>query len=131
MRLFDHIDLRVRDGATAKKFYRALLPAIGFTENAGDDDEWWFTAPGEGTQPFFGFIVDPQHRPNENRNAFWAESRAAVDRIAAIAREAGALRIEGPQIWPEYSAGYYALFFEDPEGNRLEVCCRGSLPVAK
>jgi catechol-2,3-dioxygenase len=30
-----------------------------------------------------------------------------------------------------YSAGYYAFFFEDPEGNKLEICCRERPIVAK
>jgi len=32
--------------------------------------------------------------------------------------------VEGPMFNPEYEPGYYAIFFEDPCGNRLEVCCR-------
>jgi hypothetical protein len=50
--------------------------------------------------------------------------------VAKIVREAGGQNLEGPQIWPEYSPGYYALFFEDPDGNKLEICCRGSAIVA-
>ena len=53
----------------------------------------------------------------------------SVDQIAKVVRRAGAKNIEGPQIWPDYSPGYYALFFEDPDGNKLEVCCRAS-PIA-
>jgi hypothetical protein len=34
----------------------------------------------------------------------------------------GARNIEGPS--QEGSEGYYAVFFEDPAGNRLEVCYR-------
>ena len=59
---------------------------------------------------------------NETRIAFWAESREEVDRIAEIARAAGAKNIEGPELYEE--PGYYAVFFEDPDGNKLEVCHR-------
>ncbi|HEY6229616.1 MAG TPA: VOC family protein, partial [Verrucomicrobiae bacterium] len=59
--------------------------------------------------------------PNENRIAFWAESAADVDRIAKVAARAGARNVEGPM---DYAPGYYAVFFEDPCGNRLEVCYR-------
>jgi predicted lactoylglutathione lyase len=51
-----------------------------------------------------------------HRIAFWAETREQVDRVAQVVREAGGRNLEGPQIWPEYSPGYYALFFEDPDG---------------
>ena len=36
----------------------------------------------------------------------------------------GAKNIEGPEFCPEYSPTYYTVYFEDPCGNRLEVCCR-------
>ena len=31
---------------------------------------------------------------------------------------------------PGYSPGYYAFFFEDPDGNKLEICCREQPIVA-
>ena len=59
-----------------------------------------------------------------------AMTREQVDHVAQVVREAGGRNLEGPQIWPEYSPGYYAFFFEDPDGNKLEICCRGSVVVA-
>ena len=50
-----------------------------------------------------------------------AESASEVDRVAEVARQAGARNIEVPM---QYERGYYAVFFEDPCGNRLEVCYR-------
>lgn len=125
-RYFDHIDLRVKNRAVAQKFYAALLPALGFTQD--ESGKLWgaFQVPeAEGNaREFFGFTEDANHRPDESRIAFWAASRADVDRVAEVAKRAGALKIEGPQVWTEYTPGYYAVFFEDPDGNKLEVCCR-------
>jgi predicted lactoylglutathione lyase len=124
-RHFDHIDLRVRDRARAQKFYALLLPAIGFTRDVSGERWGAFDAAGDGEAgEFFGFTEDAQHQPNESRIAFWADSRDKVDQIAAVAKRAGALNIEGPQIWTEYTPGYYAVFFEDPDGNKLEACHR-------
>jgi predicted enzyme related to lactoylglutathione lyase len=105
-------------------FYEALLPALGFTRRA--DVEGWlqFEAPDGATTQFFGVTESPTHVPNENRVAFWAESAADVDRIAEVAARAGARNIEGPM---DYVPGYYAVFFEDPCGNRLEVCNRSRI----
>ena len=36
----------------------------------------------------------------------------------------GGKKLEGPEICKGYSPGYYAFFFEDPDGNKLEICCR-------
>lgn len=119
--LYDHIDLRVPRLADVTSFYEALLPELGFTRRV--DVEGWFqfeTADGDPTQ-FFGITESPGHVPNENRIAFRAESTSAVDRLAAVALRAGARNIEGPM---PYEPGYYAVFFEDPCGNRLEICHR-------
>lgn len=124
-RRFDHIDLRVKDLQRAHRFYGKILPALGFTRDKSDQEWGTFYAETKGVPTeFFGFTENKNHRPNESRIAFWAESNDEVDRIAQIVREAGGKNLEGPQIWTEYTPGYYALFFEDPDGNKLEVCCR-------
>ena len=130
-RLFDHIDLRVRNRKAAQNFYAQILPAIGFTVDKSGERWGLFGAPGEKGVDFFGFTEKADHRPNGNRIAFWAESRAAVDQVAEIIRKAGGKNIEGPELCLEYSPGYYAVFFEDPDGNKLEVCCRDSATIAE
>ena len=47
-------------------------------------------------------------------------SAAEVDRLAAVADNAGAVDISGPKPMP-YSPGYYAVFFADPSGNLVEI----------
>ena len=123
-RFFDHIDLRVKDRERAQKFYAEVLPAIGFTRDTGDDEWGSFTAPGEGKREFFGFTEDPDHRPNGTRISFWGETPEEVDRVAAVVRRAGGKMLEGPEVCVDYTPHYYALFFEDPDGNKLEICCR-------
>jgi catechol 2,3-dioxygenase-like lactoylglutathione lyase family enzyme len=122
---FSHIDLRVRSFPVATDFYRQFLPAIGFTE-PWDGEDWRgnSTLGDFPSKPFFGFTEDPDHRPNGTRIAFWVNSPADVDRVAEIVQKAGARNIEGPLLNPEYNDTYYAVFFEDPSGNRLEVVHR-------
>jgi predicted enzyme related to lactoylglutathione lyase len=120
-RRFDHIDLRAPRLAQIAPFYEALLPAVGFTRRAGIEGWLTFEATDGAVTEFFGVTESPAHVPNENRIAFWAESRAEVDRIAEVVARAGARNVEGPM---DYETGYYAVFFEDPCGNRLEVCHR-------
>ena len=122
MRRFDHIDLRVPDLGSVREFYGALLPRLGFTEDMKIPDWLQYSSQGEGPTEFFGVTESPGHRPNENRIAFSAASMAEVDAIAQVLREIGARNIEGPS--QEGSKEYYGVFFEDPAGNRLEVCYR-------
>ena len=121
-RRFDHIDLRVRSLAEARPFYETLLPTLGFTRKVEIDGWLQYEAEGpDGATEFVGVTESPQHVANECRIAFWAGSIREVDRLATIAVQAGARHVEGP-LYEESS--YYAVFFEDPSGNRLEICCR-------
>jgi catechol 2,3-dioxygenase-like lactoylglutathione lyase family enzyme len=130
-RLFDHIDLRVKNREAAERFYAQVLPAIGFRVDKSGKRWGLFEAEGDRAVDFFGFTEEGDFQPNGNRIAFWAESRAAVDEVAEVIRRAGGRNIEGPELCLDYSPGYYAVFFEDPDGNKLEVCCRESATVAE
>jgi catechol 2,3-dioxygenase-like lactoylglutathione lyase family enzyme len=122
MNRFQHVDIRVHDLAAAKAFYSKLMPEIGFPELSGSVFTC-FTAPGSPpSQPWFGFVEDREHVPNANRIAFWAASREEVDRLGEVVREAGGRIQSGPRPCPEYGESYYAVFFEDPSGNCLEIC---------
>ena len=85
-RRFDHIDLRVKQIGPAKRFYARLLPELGFTAEAGGKNWLIWKAPGKGPVEFFGFTEAKEHRPNDNRIAFWAETREQVDRLAEVVR---------------------------------------------
>jgi catechol 2,3-dioxygenase-like lactoylglutathione lyase family enzyme len=130
-RLFDHIDLRVNNRENAQRFYEKLLPAIGFRVDKSGERWGLFEAEGSEAVEFLGFTEESDHRPNGNRIAFWANSREAVNRVAEIVRATGGKNIEGPELCVEYSPGYYAVFFEDPDGNKLEVCHRESETMAE
>lgn len=122
-RRFDHIDLRVQSLVKVRQFYAVLLPALGFSKDVSDERWFQFEAKSpSGSGEFFGIIESSGHVPNETRIAFWAASTDEVDRLAEVVRCAGARNIEGPGY--DEGPGYYALFFEDPCGNRLEICHR-------
>lgn len=122
-RLYDHIDLRVSNLAAARTFYETLLPALGFTRKT--EIPGWLQYEAEATDggpaAFFGVTELANHVPNECRIAFWMESTSELDRLAAIAVQVGAQNFEGPA-WEDDA--YYAAFFDDPCGNRLELCHR-------
>ncbi|MGH7232249.1 MAG: VOC family protein [Nitrospiraceae bacterium] len=121
-RCFDHVDLRVRSLAEARPFYEALLPTLGFTRDAKIEGWLQYEAAGtDGSPEFVGVTESPQHVANECRIAFRADSIREVDRLVAIAVKVGARNVEGPAY---EDAHYYAVFFEDPSGNRLEICHR-------
>ena len=120
-RLLDHVDLRVRDLEQAAPFYRCLLPLLGFTVRVDIPGWLQFEAPGREPREFFGVTEDPAHVANRNRIAFWATSRERVDDLAHLVRALGANHVEGPGLEGPI---HYAVFFEDPSGNALEICYR-------
>jgi catechol 2,3-dioxygenase-like lactoylglutathione lyase family enzyme len=124
-RLFSHVDLRVRDRKRAKAFYDSLFGPLGMTAEVGKAFTSYAVDP-EAPDPeseWLGFTEDPAMHASPARIAFYAASHDLVDRIAAAALAAGATNMEGPAVCAEYGPNYYAAFFDDPDGNRLEVCC--------
>jgi len=122
MRYYDHLDIRVRNLLEARPFYEKLLPAIGFSRESQAEGWLQYATPGVNEAgEFIGITESANHSPNECRVAFWASSPAEVDRLSSILTDAGARNIEGPAF---EDPNYYAVFFEDPSGNRLEICHR-------
>jgi predicted lactoylglutathione lyase len=127
-RIFDHIDLRVSDLAAAEPFYQVLLPTLGFPTRGVTTHCVYYEAARDHPKPeFIALIEDPAHIPNRTRIAFWCDTKEKVDALAELLNKSGARNLEGPMFCPEYSPTYYAVFFDDPCGNRLEVCCRNTI----
>ncbi len=122
---YGHLDVRVTSMDDALPFYSAFMPELGFTrEYLGTEWKVWVAEGDVPSVAHYGIIEDPAHAPNLNRIAFWAPTRDEVDRLARVAAGAGARVTDGPRDCPEYGEGWYAVYFEDPSGNRLEVVYR-------
>lgn len=52
--------------------------------------------------------------------------RASVDAAAAVLRQLN-VEVTSPALYPQYAADYYAVFFEDPDGIRLELVAHRKL----
>jgi catechol 2,3-dioxygenase-like lactoylglutathione lyase family enzyme len=126
-----HVDVVVRSLARSLPLYRELLEPLGYTEAyevVGERGEpvWYLDGEGVGASlgirearsggqgPYDRYAVGLHHL------AFEAASREAVDERYRWAVGRG-LEIENePREWP-YVPGYYATFFHDPDGIKLEV----------
>ncbi len=125
--IFDHVDLRVRDRIAATAFYDSFLSVLGAVKHESEDFTTWRMPPNGGStsdaHDNFGIAEDPQHVAGAVRIAFRAPSRDVVDKISRIIVSLGARNIEMDD--GIYGSAYYGVFFEDPDGNRLEVCING------
>ena len=124
-----HIDLVVSSVERSLPFYRELLAPLGWhrlSEVEGERGETiWYL---EGAACSIG-LREAQTRDDDDVDryriglhhlAIEAHSRAAVDERAAWLRDNGALLESEPQEYT-YSPGYYAVFFYDPDGIKLEI----------
>jgi catechol 2,3-dioxygenase-like lactoylglutathione lyase family enzyme len=126
-KILDHVDLRVRNRKTATAFYDAFLAELGAVKREGVEYTTW-RVPDDPTldaSDNFGIVEDAQQVAGSVRIAFKAPSRDAVDVVAKVLSSIGARNVEMDD--GIYGDDYYGVFFEDPDGNRLEVCVN---PVA-
>ncbi|HET6307113.1 MAG TPA: VOC family protein [Rhodopila sp.] len=119
----DHLSLRVSDHARSKEFYGRLLTFLGFKIEAEYPDATGWT---NGHTLFWIGQADPQgsrhkHRIGEvgfHHYAFRLRSRKDVDDLQAFLRDELKATIVDPA--DEYYDDYYAVFFLDPDGMKLE-----------
>lgn len=114
-RLIDHVQINVKDLAASKRFYTAVLGALGSK------------IEGEGEDYFYAdeIFVTPTQGPVSNVHlAFQAEDQAAVKRFYEAALAAGG-RDNGAPGERSYHPGYYAAFVLDPDGNNIEAVFHG------
>jgi glyoxylase I family protein len=131
----DHLDLVVSDLERSLAFYRGLLEPLGYTqaaEIAGERGERvvYMGSPGGWGWLSLREVQSDAHEVPYDRYgiglhhlAFTAPSREVVDERTEWARANGA-EIESEPREYDYSPGYYATFFHDPDGIKLEVVHR-------
>jgi len=134
--IIDHIQITVRDFAAAVAFYDRLMPLLGFdpakrtsatiparecqvVEYSHARLVFAITSPRQGLE---GDVVHRRRPGALHHLAFRARSREEVDRLHRDVSAIGAVVVVPPREYPEYTpAGYYALFFKDPEGIKYEI----------
>ena len=133
---FSHVDLVCTSLERSLAFYRGLLAPLGWNREGqivGERGEevHYLNARGSGVAslglrekqsdarevPYDRYAVGMHHL------ALAATSRDVVDERAGWLREQGATIESGPE---EYGStpGYYAVFFYDPDGIKLEIVHR-------
>jgi catechol 2,3-dioxygenase-like lactoylglutathione lyase family enzyme len=138
-----HIDISVGYPPRAIPFYHALLSALGYRRRQVSDPEWAEPNPQRATWDIrnpdgsrFDVEVRPsrpasrdrrydRYEPGPHHIAFHAESEAVVDQVYEAIVAVGGEVLDTPRDYgghPAYGDQYYAAFFADPDGVKLEVC---------
>jgi glyoxylase I family protein len=122
----DHIYVTVADLRRSESFYdKVLLEILGFRKNQ-------FTLNGDPHIQYynrhFGFVLRParssavhdSYAPGLHHFCLRVETKADVVTVANQLRAAG-IEASAATPYPQYAPDYWATFFTDPDGVRLEV----------
>ena len=125
----DHVYVSVSNFEASLAFYDRVMETLGFRKGdkaiAGEPHAHYFNAALQYTirpaRP--GTPAHDPYAPGLHHFCCQVRSEREVDeahaRLAALGVEA-----TEPRRYPEYNDAYYATFFEDPDGLRLELVCR-------
>jgi catechol 2,3-dioxygenase-like lactoylglutathione lyase family enzyme len=126
-----HVDLVCRDLERSLAFYGAVFGPLGLSEpflvegERGEQIHYLrFPAAGSGSLGLRQALEEQEfvlYAPGFHHLSLVVESRDEVDAACAAAVAAGTEVLHAPRLWPQYHEQYYATFFCDPDGFRLEV----------
>jgi catechol 2,3-dioxygenase-like lactoylglutathione lyase family enzyme len=122
-----HLDLTVTDLARSIAFYDIVLGKLGYTRSsdyAGDVPCWALETSGPlfniGLHVARSSAAHDRYAAGFHHLALHAENRDAVDAFHAFLLREGIRVLDAPAEY-DYTPGYYAVFFADPDGLKLEL----------
>jgi glyoxylase I family protein len=123
----EHVDVTVNDLARSVIFYDKVMPALGFKRLPDNDRNnlRWANAhltfairPAEVSERDAAFN---RYRVGLHHLALKAKSRAAIAEFHRFLMREKLPILDAPAEYPQYGTNYYALFFADPDGMKLEL----------
>jgi catechol 2,3-dioxygenase-like lactoylglutathione lyase family enzyme len=114
-RLIDHVHLRVADLEASKRFYRAVLQALG--RDLTREGDRYFLADEL-------FVSSDGELPRRLHLAFQADGPDAVKRFHEAGLGAGGTDNGAPGE-RKYHPGYYSAYLLDPDGHNIEAVYHG------
>jgi catechol 2,3-dioxygenase-like lactoylglutathione lyase family enzyme len=129
----NHIGLTVSDMARAAEFYEALLSHLGYARVEDTPQHILWAGPGGalGISPVRPELAQRRHdryAVGLHHLAFHAPRREDVDAAFEKLRAMGAQVTDAPAEY-DYLPGFYAVYFLDPDGIKLEVAHTPGFPA--
>ena len=121
----DHIYVAVSDMERSERFYDVVMGTLGFRKNQ-------FQINGEKHIQYynrhFGYVLRPArlanlhnpYAPGLHHFCLRVETEKEVSDVAQKLRRES-VSVSEPKLYPEYAPDYFAVFFSDPDGMRLEI----------
>ncbi|HAA74716.1 TPA: bleomycin resistance protein [Candidatus Latescibacteria bacterium] len=125
---FRHLMVYVSDLERSTTFHDRVLGFLGYAfAHSGDTYAVWNPSRAGYS---FGIVLadstmrDDRHirgRAGVHHLALNAECREQIDALYDVLQEIEAVVLDPPVACPEYSPTYCAVYYEDPDGMKLEV----------
>ncbi len=134
--MLSYVYLGTNDLGASRKFYDAVLGALGMQRCITHDPQWdsvstgWGIYEEDGARELAVWVGKPfDGRPASVANgvmvAFSAKTWDAVNEFHAAALVHGGTSEGAPGLRLHYNPDFYAAYVRDPDGNKLAAVCRG------
>lgn len=130
----NHLSLTVSDREKSESFYDQILKFMGYQQVEKNDEltMWWLEGAGAITispvKPDSPNKVHDRYSPGLHHFAFSSDSREQVDDFHKLLLEMEATVLDSPAEYNHYAPGYYAVYFADPDGIKLELVHMPTIP---
>ncbi len=119
--MFSHIMLGASDLEKSRKFYDAVLGALGIAPGVANKNRYFYRSPAGAfgiTTPING---QPASFGNGSTTGFAAQSPEQANAAHAAGVAAGGVSCEDPPGWrgEPGAGGMYLAYLRDPDGNKL------------
>ena len=120
-----HLMLSVGNGKKSKLFYNSLFKLLNW-KTVYEDSE----SAGYSDGKFTLWILPSKNKKQKKHNfesvgfhhfAIRVETKKDVDKAHNWCKKQKIIIIDSPSKYPEYSKNYYATFFLDPDGMKIEI----------
>lgn len=118
-----HIIIAVKNIKESKQFYKKIFTKLGIRQIAEKETAWelftgfclWIK---QAQHPNYSYKF---HSPGLHHICIKVKSKKAVDEFYTFLLQQKILIYDKPKAYPKYTKNYYAVFFTDPDGIKLEV----------
>ena len=119
----DHVDLKVTDLERSRGFYDCVLGALGFSRVAHPSYVAW--SNGKMNVGIRQATAAPEPEAvgcsHAGLHHLALRAREHVDQFHRFLQSRDIVILDAPAEYPQYGNGYYAVYFADPDGLKLEL----------
>lgn len=120
-----HTKIAVSNFKKSLPFYKAIFKELGYKQvSSKKDHAGWASLDGYGVLIAQAKVFKYKYKfdaPGLHHLCLKARSVKQVDRVYQFLRKQRVHIFDEPQKCPEYTDKYYAVYFADPDGIKLEV----------